>query len=68
MCETQHWNVTISIRVIPNRSGRDCYLRCTMPLRQRAHCASAMRFNVEGPDGQKFDSDAIEKWCAENMK
>ena len=60
---------TISKMVTLSWSGQDCWLRCTMPSGQLAHYASALRFNMwGGPNGQKFELDAIMKWCAENVK
>jgi hypothetical protein len=67
MSETQHWNV--------------CYLQKGDPKMERtrplasmhdaltAACALRGRHTVqyvEGPQGEKFDSDAIGQWCAEN--
>ena len=37
----------------------------------RAACALRQRHTIQyvgGPNGEKFDSDAIVKWCAENVK
>jgi len=69
MSEAQNWNVHYF------RDG-DPQLERTRLLSSMhdaliAACALRQRHtvqNVEGPNGQKFDSDAIVKWCAENVK
>ena len=69
MSEEPNWNV----RYLQNG---DPLLERTRLLSSRhdaliAACALRQRHKVQyvvGPNGEKFDSDAIEKWCAENVK
>ena len=69
MSEAQNWNVHYL-------QNGDPKLERTRPLSSRhdalvAACALRQRHTVQyvgGPNGEKFDSDAIENWCAENAK
>ena len=69
MTEAQHWNVR--------------YLQNGDPLKERtrllssmhdaltAACALRQRHTVQyvvGPNGEKFDSEAIVQWCVENAE
>jgi hypothetical protein len=69
MSEARHWNV--------------CYLQNGDPLKERtrllssmhdaltAACALRQRHTVQyvgGPNGEKFDSEAIAQWCSENVR
>jgi hypothetical protein len=69
MNEAQNWNVRYlqkgdpkleRTRLLPSRHDA---LIAACALRQR----HTVQF-VEGPKGEKFDSDWIMKWCAQNEK
>jgi hypothetical protein len=68
MTEAQNWNVRYLQNGDPklerNRllSSRNDALAAACALRQR-HTVQY----VAGPNGEKFDSDAVAQWCAENV-
>jgi hypothetical protein len=69
MSEAQSWNVLYLQNGDPRLertrrlSSRDDALMAACALRQR-HTVQY----VGGPNGEKFDSDAIVNWCAQNAK
>jgi hypothetical protein len=69
MSEAQNWNVHYFRNGDPQlertRLLSSMYdaLRAAWALRQR-HTVQYVR----GPNGEKFELDAIMKWCAENVK
>jgi hypothetical protein len=67
MSETQHWNVHYLHNSAPQQ--RRTRLLSSMHDALTAACALRLRHAVQyvgGPNGEKFDSDAIEKWCEEH--
>jgi hypothetical protein len=69
MSETQHWKVHYLHNSDPQQERTR--LLSSMHDALTAACALRQRHTVQyvgGPNGEKFDSDAIVKWCAENVK
>ena len=69
MSEARHWIV----HYLQNGDPRleRTRLLSSMYDALTAACALRQRHTVQyvgGPNGEKFDSDAIVKWCAENVK
>ena len=69
MSETQLW----SVHYLHNSDPRQERTRLLSSMHDALTAACALRQRhaiqyVEGPNGEKFDSDVIEKWCAENVK
>jgi hypothetical protein len=69
MSETQYWNVHYLHNGDPHQERTR--LLSSMHDALSAACALRQRHTVQyvgGPNGEKFDSDAIVTWCAENVK
>jgi hypothetical protein len=69
MSEAQTWNVHYFQHGDPQQERTR--LLSSMHNALTAACALCQRHAVQyvaGPKGEKFDSDAIMKWCAENVK
>ena len=69
MSETRHWIVHYLQNGAPQQERTR--LLSSMNDALIAACALRQRHTVQyvgGPSGEKFDSDAIVKWCAENVK
>ena len=69
MSEAQNWNV----RYLHNGDPTQERTRLLSSMHDALVAACALRQRhavqyVEGPNGEKFDSEVIEKWCAENVK
>jgi hypothetical protein len=69
MTEARNWNVHYLQNGDPQQERTR--LLASMHDALIAACALRQRHTVQyvgGPNGEKFDSDAIVKWCAENVK
>jgi hypothetical protein len=69
MSEAQNWNGHYFQNGDPQQERTR--LLSSMDDAFMAACALRQRHTVQyvgGPNGEKFDSDAIVKWCAENAK
>jgi hypothetical protein len=69
MSETQNWNV----RYLQYGDAQQERTRLLSSMHDAlmAACALRQRHTVQyvgGPNGEKFDADAIVKWCAENVE
>jgi len=69
MDEAQYWNVHHLQNGDPQ--AERTRLLSSMHDALKAACALRQRHTVQyvgGPNGEKFELDAIIKWCAENVK
>jgi hypothetical protein len=69
MTEARNWNVHYLQNGDPQQERTR--LLASMDDALIAACALRQRHTVRyvvGPNGEKFDSDAIVKWCADNGK